>query len=95
MAGYACSRPEPLPVPKPAFSVGQKAYTVTEVNLRQTPGAANKPQGDVKVKIVPEIECAIFGGPQVVHNLVWWQVRCAIRGDKCQGLGCTGLIQRF
>ena len=77
--------PEPLPVPKPAFTVGQKAYTVTEVNLRQTPGAANKPQGDVKVKIVPEIECAIFGGPQIVDNLVWWQVRCTVAGQQVEG----------
>ena len=65
--------------------MGQKVYTVAEVNLRQTPGAANKPQGDVKVKIVPETECAIFGGPQIVDNLVWWQVRCTVAGQQYEG----------
>lgn len=77
--------PVPLPPPKPAFTVGQKVYAVTEVNLRQTPGAANKPPGDVRVKIVPETACAIFGGPQIVDNLVWWQVRCAAAGQQYEG----------
>ena len=81
----ASARFTPTPPPKPAFTVGQKVYTVTEVNLRQTPGAADKPQGDVRVKIVPETECAIFGGPQIVDNLVWWQVRCAVAGEQYEG----------
>ena len=63
------------PPPKPAFTVGQKVYTITEVNLRQTPGAADKPQGDVRVKIVPETECAIFGGPRL--STTWSGGRCA------------------
>ena len=75
----------PPPPPKPAFTVGQKVYTIVEVNLRQTPGAADKPQGDVLVKLAPKTECAIFGGPEIVDNLVWWQVRCTVAGQQYEG----------
>ena len=71
--------------PEHAFTIGQKVYAVGEVNLRQTPGASNKPQGDVKVKMVPATECTVVSGPQNADNLVWWQVRCAVAGQQYEG----------
>jgi len=60
--------------PPDAFRLRDLAQTSDFVNVRRSPGVANKPSGDVLGALLPKSTVVILGGSQQVDSLTWWQV---------------------
>ncbi len=61
------------PVVSPGLQVGDLAQTTDFVNVRRTPGTANKPSDDVQGALRPQTTVVLLDGPQMVDGLTWWR----------------------
>lgn len=78
-------RASQAPTPGPAFKVGDSVLTTTVVNLRRTPGTANKPANDILIALPLNSVATVIGGPRTVDNLIWWQLRGTSGGNAFDG----------
>lgn len=84
VAGSAPAPPQPPVTPPPSgkFQPGQRVYAASALNLRRTPGYANKPAEDVLVEAPQGAALSILAGPQKADDLAWWQVRYTDGGGR-------------
>jgi hypothetical protein len=61
------------PAPLPGFRVGDLVQTADFLNVRRTPGIANKPPDDILGALRPRTTVVILDGPQQVGGLTWWR----------------------
>ncbi|MFM7175076.1 MAG: M23 family metallopeptidase [Caldilinea sp.] len=61
------------PVTPPGLRVGALVVTADFVNVRKSPGSANKPADDVQGALRPQTTAVLLQGPQQVDGLAWWR----------------------
>lgn len=61
------------PAPPPGFRVGDLVQTADFLNVRRTPGIANKPPDDVLGALRPRTTVVLLDGPHQVDGLTWWR----------------------
>ena len=81
-----------------ALAVGDRARTLTAVNIRRTPGYLNQATNDVIATLPQNANVNIVDGPQRRDSLIWWRVQTtsgrSLTGWMAESVGNTRLLQK-
>ena len=87
--------------PPDTFRLGDLAQTTDFVNVRRSPGVANKPGDDVLGALLPRSTVVILDGSEKVDGLAWWRVGGIlvpggeVRGWVAEATPAAGALLRY
>lgn len=87
--------------PPDTFRLGDLAQTTDFVNVRRSPGVADKPGDDVLGAFLPKSTVVILDGSEQVDDLAWWRVGGIlapggeVRGWVAESTPAAGVLLRY